>query len=118
MPPPVPNIPRPTIAEGGDGRKATKLMKAQFLTKKGRKLVGKWKSLCLVLDPQEGELQFYEKPSNHRAKALLDLVHCRVFPVHRSLTGMSDSFCILSRYGREEQLFYLACGNRETAKVR
>ena len=92
-------------------------LKAHFLTKKGRKLLGKWKEMFLVLDPKEGELHFYEKEGHHRAKGLLDLVHCKVYPVHRSLTGMLESFCVRSQYAREEQLWYLTCKNPDTSRV-
>ena len=113
---PVPS-PSSQRSQNGNKEKSGLLLKAHFLTKKGKKLIGKWKPTFLVLDPAEGELQFYEKESNHRAKGLLDLVHCQVFPVHRSLTGMTDSFSILSKYGREEQMYYLGCENPETARV-
>jgi hypothetical protein len=112
---PVPS-PSSQRSQNGNKEKSGLLLKAHFLTKKGKKLIGKWKPTFLVLDPAEGELQFYEKESNHRAKGLLDLVHCQVFPVHRSLTGMTDSFSILSKYGREEQMYYLGCENPETAR--
>ena len=111
---PVPNDQR---SRNGDKDKSDVLLKSHFLTKKGKKLIGRWKPMFLVLDPHDGQLQFYEKESNHRAKGLLDLVNCQVFPVHRSLTGMPDSFSILSRYGREEQMYYLSCENAETSRV-